>query len=102
MADQLGVAVNGQGVAEANMGIAFGDTDGNILPDIMITHFFGEHDTLWCGYAAPEGGIFYQDQTNEAGLAIDSRHSDRLGHSACRSRPRRPSRPGGNQRPHSP
>ena len=25
------------------MGIAFGDTDGNGLPDIMITHFLGEH-----------------------------------------------------------
>ena len=73
VAEQLGVAVNGQGLVEANMGIAFGDTDGNSLPDIMITHFFGEHHTLWCGYAGPNGGTFYQDQTNEAGLAIDSR-----------------------------
>ena len=73
VAEHLGVAVNGQGLAEANMGIAFGDTDGNSLPDIMITHFFGEHHTLWCGYASPAGDIFYQDQTNDAGLAIDSR-----------------------------
>ena len=56
VADRLGVAVNGQGVAEANMGMAFGDTDGNGLPDIMITHFLGEHDTLsrqlcWTGRA---------------------------------------------------
>jgi enediyne biosynthesis protein E4 len=72
VAEHLGVAVNGQGQAEANMGIAFGDTDGNSLPDIMITHFFGEHHTLWCGYASPNGVTFYQDQTNEAGLAIDS------------------------------
>jgi hypothetical protein len=54
------------------MGIAFGDTDGNSLPDVLITHFFGEHDTLWRAYSGPEGGIFYQDQTNEAGLGIDS------------------------------
>ncbi len=54
------------------MGIAFGDTDGNGLPDIMITHFLGEHDTLWRAYAGRESGIYYQDQTNEAGLAIDS------------------------------
>jgi enediyne biosynthesis protein E4 len=73
VADQLGLAVNGQGLTEANMGIAFGDTDGNSLPDIMITHFFGEHDTLWRAYAGPNGGTFYQDQTNDAGLAIDSR-----------------------------
>jgi enediyne biosynthesis protein E4 len=73
VADRLGLAVNGQGVAEANMGIAFGDTDGNNLPDIMITHFFGEHDTVWRAYAGAESGIYYQDQTGEAGLAIDTR-----------------------------
>ncbi|HEX3450002.1 MAG TPA: CRTAC1 family protein [Isosphaeraceae bacterium] len=73
LAEQLGVAVNGQGVAEANMGIAYGDTDGNSLPDIMISHFFGEHHTLWRAFAGPSGSIFYQDQTSEAGLAIDSR-----------------------------
>ncbi len=73
VADRLGVAVNGQGLAEANMGIAFGDTDGNGLPDVVITHFFGEHETLWRGFAGPKGEIFYQDQTSEAGLAIDSR-----------------------------
>ncbi len=43
----LGVAVNGDGHAEANMGIAFGDSDDDTLPDIMITHFWGEHDALW-------------------------------------------------------
>jgi enediyne biosynthesis protein E4 len=73
VAEQLGVAVNGQGLAEANMGIAFGDSDGNGLPDVAITHFYGEHETLWRAYAGPKGGVFYQDQTSEAGLAIDSR-----------------------------
>jgi enediyne biosynthesis protein E4 len=73
VAEQLGVAVNGQGLAEANMGIAFGDSDGNGLPDIAITHFFGEHETLWRGYAGPKGERYYLDQTSEAGLAIDSR-----------------------------
>ncbi len=73
VADRLGMAVNGQGLAEANMGIAFGDTDGNGLPDVVISHFFGEHETLWRAFAGPKGEIFYQDQTSEAGLAIDSR-----------------------------
>jgi len=73
VADQIGIAVNGQGQAEANMGIAWGDTDGNSLADILITHFFGEHDTLWCAYKDSQSGISYQDQTNEAGLAVDSR-----------------------------
>jgi hypothetical protein len=73
VAERKGVAVNGQGLAEANMGIAFGDTDSNGLPDVAITHFFGEHLTLWRGFASPEGGTIYQDQTSEAGIAIDSR-----------------------------
>ncbi|MGO9464397.1 MAG: CRTAC1 family protein [Isosphaeraceae bacterium] len=73
VADQAGIAVNGQGQAEANMGIAWGDTDGNSLADVLITHFFGEHDTLWRAYADSQNGISYQDQTSEAGLAADSR-----------------------------
>ncbi len=74
IAERIGLAVNGQGVAEANMGIAFGDTDANGLPDVLITHFFGEHLTLWRAFTGALGsGIIYQDQTSEAGLAIDSR-----------------------------
>jgi hypothetical protein len=73
VADRLGLAVNGQGLAEANMGIAFGDTDGNSMHDVLISHFFGEHHTLWRAYGGPDGSVFYQDQTSEAGLAIDSR-----------------------------
>jgi enediyne biosynthesis protein E4 len=73
MADVLGLAVNGQGEAEANMGIAFGDTDGDALPDVLISHFFGEHTTLWRASGRPGGGIIYEDQTQEAGLAVDSR-----------------------------
>ncbi len=73
VADRLGLAVNGQGLAEANMGIATGDTDGDGLEDIVISHFFAEHTTLWRGLREPEGAVFYQDQTSEAGLAFDSR-----------------------------
>ncbi len=73
IADQLGVAVNGQGLAEANMGIAYGDTDGDCLADVLITHFFGEHETLWRAYTGPNGQVLYQDETYEAGLAMDSR-----------------------------
>src|SRR5207248_3336867 len=68
-----GVAVNGEGQPEANMGIAFGDSDGDSLPDLVITHFFGEHDTLWRPRRGFGDRLFYQDQTNEAGLAVDSR-----------------------------
>ena len=52
LADPLGLAVNGQGLSEANMGIAFGDTDGDTLPDVLISHFYNEHTTLWRAPAA--------------------------------------------------
>ena len=32
LAEVLGLAVNGEGKPEANMGIAFGDTDGDARP----------------------------------------------------------------------
>ena len=73
VAESIGIAVNGQGLPEANMGIAFGDTDLNGLPDVVITHFYSEHTTLWRGFTSPGGGTLYQDQTSEAGIAVDSR-----------------------------
>jgi hypothetical protein len=73
-AEILGLAVNGEGQAEANMGIAHGDSDGDGLPDVMITHFFGEHDTLWRAGVTTGVGLFYRDQTDESGLAADTRN----------------------------
>jgi hypothetical protein len=69
----LGIAVNGAGQPEANMGIARGDADGDGVPDVLITHFYDEHDTLWRGERGPDGGRFYRDATFEAGLGTDSR-----------------------------
>ena len=70
----LGVAYNGDGQPEANMGIAFMDTNGDTLPDLLMTHFFGEHHTLSRAIATTDQrGVSYQDQTREAGLAVDSK-----------------------------
>jgi hypothetical protein len=68
-----GIAFNGEGLAEANMGIAHGDTDGDGLPDVVITHFVNEHATLWRLDRPPGGGAFFSDVTFHAGLASDSR-----------------------------
>jgi hypothetical protein len=73
IATDWGIAVNGQGLAEANMGIAHGDTDGDTLQDIVITHFFGEHHTLWRKEVLPSGRVLFEDRTHEAGLGVDSR-----------------------------
>ncbi len=55
------------------MGIVHGDSDG--LPDVAITHFFGEHQTLWRSQSGgADGGLYSQDQTNEAGLSAPTRN----------------------------
>ncbi len=59
----LGLAVNGEGTPEANMGIAYGDSDGDARPDVVITHFFGEHATLWCAARRLRRRPVYQDET---------------------------------------
>ena len=69
----MGIDLNGQGKSEANMGIAHGDTDGDGLQDVIISHFFGEHDTLWRARGGTNSGLFYQDETFQAGLGGDSR-----------------------------
>jgi hypothetical protein len=67
-----GIAVNGEGLAEANMGIGHGDIDGDLFEDIVITHFVGEHHTLWCKEQLSSGRIAFEDRTHDAGLGIDS------------------------------
>jgi enediyne biosynthesis protein E4 len=42
-----GVAYNGMGQAEANMGVGWGDVDGDGLPDLFVTHLNAETNTLW-------------------------------------------------------
>jgi hypothetical protein len=42
-----GAAYNGQGAAEAGMGVAAGDCDADGLLDLFVTNFYGEQDTLY-------------------------------------------------------
>jgi hypothetical protein len=60
-----GVAYNALGQAQANMGIAWGDIDGDGLMDLYVTHLTEEYHTLW--KQGPKG--FFQDQTATLGLA---------------------------------
>src|SRR5262249_35012555 len=63
-----GVAVNAMGRAEANMGIALGDVDGDGLFDLYVTHLTEETNTLW--KQGPRG--LFRDQTARAGLLASS------------------------------
>jgi hypothetical protein len=60
-----GIALNAMGKAEANMGIAIGDVDGDGLFDVFVTHLTDETNTLW--KQGPRG--IFQDRTVGLGLA---------------------------------
>jgi hypothetical protein len=60
-----GVACNALGQPEGNMGIAWGDVDGDGLMDLFITHLTWETNTLWV--QGPRGS--FRDRTVGSGLA---------------------------------
>jgi hypothetical protein len=60
-----GCAFNAMGKSQGNMGIAFGDVDGDGMPDLFVTHLTEENNTLW-----KQGPIgLFTDRTLAAGLA---------------------------------
>lgn len=59
-----GLAYNEDGLAMACMGVAVGDADGNGLPDLFVTNFRDESNTL---YLQDTAGLFV-DSTKGAGL----------------------------------
>lgn len=65
-----GIALNGSGYAQANMGIAAGDYDANGTLDIFITTFFGDTNTLYCN----RGGLVFEDVTRTTKLAATTRN----------------------------
>ena len=67
-----GTAVNGDGVAEASMGIAPGDFDRDGDVDLLVSHDVKESNTLYVN-----GGGYYDDKSKRAGFAAAS-----LAHSA--------------------
>jgi len=60
-----GVAYNADGDTEAGMGVDFGDYDNDGDPDLYVTHFFTETNTLYRN----EQGVRFSDVTTTAGLA---------------------------------
>jgi hypothetical protein len=59
-----GVAYNGRGEAQGNMGTAWGDVDGSGLPSLFVTHLTGEYHGLW--KQGPRGQ--FHEQAASAGL----------------------------------
>lgn len=75
MAYSRGVAFNQFGQVQANMGAAYGDIDGNGLPDLFVTHLNLERHGLWL-QASP--GLF-EERARAAGLANSHWHGSGWG-----------------------
>jgi hypothetical protein len=63
-----GAALNADGKAEASMGIAPGDYDGDGDEDLFVTHLERESNTLYVN----DGEGLFRDATVAAGLAVPS------------------------------
>ncbi|HUQ69058.1 MAG TPA: FG-GAP-like repeat-containing protein [Planctomycetaceae bacterium] len=59
-----GLAVDADGKPQACMGVACDDANGDGLPDLFVTNFYQESNTLYSA-VTPE---FYEDRTRVAGL----------------------------------
>ena len=65
-----GAALSGDGQAEASMGIACSDLNGDRLPDLFVTNFYLETATLYVN----QGGGLFLDGTRAAGLDAPTKY----------------------------
>ena len=63
-----GAAVNRDGKPEAGMGVAIADVDGNEYPDLAVTNFDVETNTLYIN----EGDLFFSDRSARSGFGPPS------------------------------
>ncbi|MDB5345594.1 MAG: hypothetical protein JWP89_3971 [Schlesneria sp.] len=68
---EFGVALNADGKATAAMGVGHGDYDGDGWPDLFITNFFLETNTLFRNL----GGAAFADVSNSSRLGPPSRNT---------------------------
>jgi len=67
---ESGVAVNGDGQEQANMGVAVGDYDGDGWLDLFLPHFSDDSPILYHNVK----GEFFDDLTYAAGLAVNTQY----------------------------
>ena len=65
---EAGVAYNSEGKGQAGMGAAYGDYDGDGFPDLFVTNFASDYNTLYHN----EAGRFFLDISMKAGLGVKS------------------------------
>jgi len=67
--NESGAAYNLDGMSEAGMGVAAGDFDGNSVPDLIVTNFAGESNTVYLN----QNGGFFRDVSRQTGITSASR-----------------------------
>jgi hypothetical protein len=67
-AGSAGAAVSADGLNEASMGIAAADYDGDLLPDLYLTHYYQMKNTLYRNL----GGLLFEDDSLRTGVAATS------------------------------
>lgn len=67
--DLSGAAFDADGLAQAGMGVATGDLDDNGLPDLVVTNFAGESNTVYLN----KGKGAFRDASRQTGITVESR-----------------------------
>ena len=68
IATQAGCAVSFNGMHEASMGVACADFDGDQLPDIFVTHYYANKNTLYHNL----GELMFHDDSHRTRVAATS------------------------------
>jgi len=66
--DVSGAATSVDGLLEAGMGVAVGDVDGDALPDLLVTNFASEPNSLYVN----RGGGRFRERSRPTGIAAAS------------------------------
>lgn len=72
---ESGCAVSDSGLHEASMGVACADFDRDALPDIYLTHFFAQKNTLYRNL----GKLSFVDDSRRTRVAATSFHTNGFG-----------------------
>ena len=68
---EAGCAYDRDGKAQAGMGVAAGDPDGDGLPEILVTNFSNDHLTLYANRGRP-GTPAFEDRSYPSGIGAPS------------------------------
>lgn len=69
---RAGLALSAMGKEQAGMGVALGDVDGDLMPDMVMTNFSREHNALFLNASMPGMGALFFDESGSGGIGRPS------------------------------